>query len=61
MNGIVARIGLEQLVLLFLALAAVLAVLADLGSEFWTGWLLAAVGGLVASQWQQRRLVTDVD
>lgn len=39
MNGIVARIGLEQLILLVLAMAAALAVLMDLGGAFWMVWL----------------------
>ena len=61
MNGILARIGVEQLVLIVLALAAVLAVLADLGGAFWTIWLVLAAGCLAAVKWQQRRLVTGVD
>ena len=36
MNGILARMGLKQLVLILLALVAVIAVLADLGGAFWT-------------------------
>jgi hypothetical protein len=38
MNGILARMGLKQLVLILLALVAVIAVLADLGGAFWTAW-----------------------
>ena len=61
MNGILAKIGLEQLVLLILALAAVLAVLADLGGAFWVGWLAVATAGLGGSRWHQRRPATRVD
>ena len=35
MNGILAKVGVEQLILIVLALAAVIAVLADLGGAFW--------------------------
>lgn len=48
MNGIVARIGLEQLILLVLALAAALAVLIDFGGAFWMVWLVLATVGLIA-------------
>ena len=61
MNGILAKVGVEQLVLIVLALAAVIAVLADLGGAFWTGWLLASVSGLATSKWRQCCLVTGVD
>ena len=53
MNGILAKVSVEQLVLIVLALLAVTAVWTDLGGAFWTGWLLVAVGGLAGSQWQQ--------
>ena len=36
MNGILTKMGGEQLILIVLALAAVIAVLADLGGAFWT-------------------------
>jgi len=61
MNGILARIGLEQLVLIVLALLAVIAILTDLGGAFWIGWLGTATSGLAASRWRQRRLATGVD
>ncbi|MHB1033392.1 MAG: hypothetical protein ACYC35_03275 [Pirellulales bacterium] len=61
MNGFLAKVGVEQLVLLILALAAVLAVLANFGGAFWIGWLGVAISGLAASRWQQRRLVTGMD
>jgi hypothetical protein len=38
----VERVGLEQLALIVLALAAVLAVLVNLSGAFWTGWLVLA-------------------
>ena len=61
MNGILVKVGGEQLILLMLAFLAVLAVLADLGGAFWTIWLVLAAGCLAAVKWQQRRLVTGVD
>jgi len=36
MNGILAKVGVEQLILIVLALLAVIAILADLGGAFWT-------------------------
>jgi len=61
MNGILARMGLKQLVLILLALVAVIAVLADLGGAFWTAWFGTAISGLAVSRWWPRRLVTGVD
>ena len=58
MNGILVKVGVEQLVLIVLALLAVIVVLADLGGAFWAAWLcLAIVGPFVAKcfhrVWQQ--------
>ena len=61
MNGILAKVGVEQLILIVLALAAVIAVLADFGGAFWTAWFGTAISGLAVSRWWPRRLVTGVD
>ena len=61
MNGILAKVGVEHLVLIVLTLTAVMAVLADLGGAFWIGWLGTATSGLAAFRWRQRRLATGVD
>ncbi len=61
MNGILTKMGGEQLILIVLALAAVMAVLADLGGAFWVAWLGLAAGCCLAVKWRQRRLVTGVD
>jgi len=61
MNGILARMGLKQLVLILLALVAVIAVLADLGGAFWTAWFGAAGVVWIASKWRLRGLATGVD
>ena len=54
MNGILAKVGVDQLVLIVLTLAAVLAVLTDLGGAFWAGWMgLAAICPL-AARWRDR-------
>jgi len=58
MNGILAKVGVEQLILIVLALAAVIAVLADFGGAFWTAWFGNC---LAVSRWCPRRLVTGVD
>ena len=61
MNGILAKVGVEQLILIVLALAAVIAVLADCGGAFWTGWFGAAGVVWIAAKWLPRRLVTGMD
>lgn len=61
MNGVLARIGLEQLVLLILALAAVLTVPANLGGAFWMVWLVLAGASCLTVKWRRCRLVKSVD
>ena len=61
MNGILAKVGVEQLILIVLALAAVLAVLADLGGVFWSAWLGLASGCPLVLKCCHRRLAAGVD
>ena len=55
MNGLLAKVGVEQLLLLMLAIVAVLAVLAGLGGAFWATWLGLATACPLAARWWRYR------